>query len=276
MDGQEKDIPVSVGRLFLQLMSSCSNGSFFWRAKPNQEKRSFTFCCSFQRWQKGNFFFLWKCVCRIGASLLLLPVLMWRREGKVTSGQSVSVLESCLLWRGRLLVLQQLLGNMGQITWERNWSIPVNNSRINNYFTAVLSQAARVSQLCISHAPWPQPQGLLSRVWGFFGLGNQACPMKQFVRGQLRKPIHTIMGGRRNSLCREGEGCEQVQDAVSACCHPAAQHCPAWRQQRGSSLHHRGLVAELPQVLHGEGNRCPGGGHWGEPSSSPLQMPGDP
>lgn len=147
-------------------------------AKPNQDKRSITFCCSFQRWQRGNFFFLWKCVCRIGASLLLLPVLMWRREGKVTSGQSVSTLESCLLGRGRLLGLQQLLGNTGRITWERNWSIPVNNSRINNYFTAVLSQPARVSQLCISHTPWPQPLQLLSRVWGFLGLGNQACLMK--------------------------------------------------------------------------------------------------
>lgn len=181
--------------------------------------------------KRQSFFFLWKCVCGIEASLLLLPVLMGRREGgkegKVNWGQSVSTLESCLLWRGRLLVLQQLLGNMERNTWERNWSIPVNNSRINNYFTAVLSRAARVSQLCISHAPWPQPQELLSRVWGFFGLGNQASLMKQFVEGAVQKAHPHNHGGCTSSLCREGQGCEHGQDAVSPCSPPAGWAVPA-------------------------------------------------
>lgn len=137
----------------------------------------------------------------------------------------------------------------------------------------MLSQAARVSQLCISHAPWPQPQELLSRVWGFFGFGNQACLMKQFVEGAVEKPSR--LGGRmyEQPVQRErGVSKDRVQP-VPALPHLAGlpQGCPG-DSREGSSLHHRGLGRELPQFCPGKGAE-PWGGHWSEPSSFPLQIP---
>lgn len=91
--------------------------------------------------------------------------------------------------------------------------------------------------------PWPQPQEFLSRVWGCFGLGSQACLMKQFAlhRGSFRKPVHKSLCGRMRGLCKEGEGREQVGDS-SPSHHRACWAAPPLSCLE-TDLHGRGLLS---------------------------------
>lgn len=99
--------------------------------------------------------------------------------------------------------------------WDRNWSILVNNRRISNYFTVVLSHAARVSELCVSHALVASAPGV--PLQGIFyldlvakcGWGNSL-----FCSRVFRKLLHDrTYGGGKRRLCRETEVWEQVQDS---------------------------------------------------------------
>lgn len=77
-------------------------------------------------------------------------------------------------------------------------------------------------------------------------------------------------------VCARREGGESKwRTAVPPIAEPAGlpHCCPAQGltcTAEGSSLHQINLFGELPEVLHWQGSRCPGAGHWSEASSFPL------
>lgn len=124
--------------------------------------------------------------------------------------------------------------------------------------------------------PWPQP--LLSRVWGFFGLGSQACQMKEFAlwgRFQKACPQKPTWWMYKGFVQGERGGESKWRTAVPPVAEPAGlpRCCPAQGLTctvEGSSPRQIDLFGELPEVLRWQGSRCPGAGHWDEASSFPL------
>lgn len=100
----------------------------------------------------------------------------------------------------RLLVLQQALGDMGWITWGRNWSIPVNNSTVNNSFTAVLSQAVGFLSSALVVLPGLSPLSL-GLVWTWSVWRNSLLCRDRSIRNPSTKACVDVHGvsakGRR-------------------------------------------------------------------------------
>ena len=151
---------------------------------------------------------------------------MWGWEGEVTWGQPSPAPGSCLPSGVRLLALRQSLRDTGWITWEGNQSILVNNSRINNYFTVVLSQAARISQPRVSHAPVASAPGVPLGGLGLFWALQPSVSDETVWGHQRTQPQKHIW--MYEGLCKKGEG--EWRPAVPPITEPTGDRPARWQR----------------------------------------------